>query len=173
MIIFIVVLWCLSSSYIALLSKLYADQTSQVQTDQRSKIFNIERGTKQGDPLSSLLFNCVSESIMRKVKAKWNDKGWGIPLHPHHITGNVLTNLRFADDILVLAASLPQVREMIADLSTVAQAVGLHLHPDKTKILHNGCHKIDRAHRRTPSNVQILDMTIDILPIHDSTKYLG
>ena len=59
------------SSYIGLLEKLYDNQTAHVKTDQHSRNFNISRGTKQGDPLSSLLFNCVSESVMRKVKAKW------------------------------------------------------------------------------------------------------
>ena len=41
-----------SPSYIQLLNKLYNNQTASVKTDTRSRLFNIERGTKQGDPLS-------------------------------------------------------------------------------------------------------------------------
>ena len=55
-------------SYVDLLDKLYSNQAAAVKTDCQSRIFNIGRGTKQGHPLSSLLFNCVSEGVMRNVK---------------------------------------------------------------------------------------------------------
>ena len=45
---------------------------------------------------------------------------------------------------------------------------GLHLHPDKTKILQNGHNR-----RRPPAKVTINGMNIDILRTTDSTKYLG
>jgi len=160
-------------SYVQLLSKLYNNQTAAVKTDVQSRLFNIERGTKQGDPLSSLLFNCVSESVMRKIKLKWNSKRWGLPLKPHHTDNTQLTNLRFADDLLLVATSLEHLTHMIGDLSTEAGKVGLQLHPDKTKILHNGHNTTSRARRRPPNNARIHNMTIDILPTTDATKYLG
>jgi hypothetical protein len=162
-----------TAAYISLLAKLYDHQTAAVKTDCTSRCFNIERGTKQGDPLSSLLFNCVSESVMRRVKAKWSEKHIGLPLQPHHTPTNTLTNLRFADDILLVATSLRQVSDMIADLSIEAGKVGLQLHPDKTNILHNNCHATTGTRRRIPNNVRVLDMTIAILPARDATKYLG
>jgi hypothetical protein len=91
------------STYTALLDKLYRNQTAAVKTDCESRPFAIERGVKQGDPLSSLLFNCVSESLMRKCKRKWESNNWGIPLQPANNTR--LTNLRFADDILLTSTS--------------------------------------------------------------------
>ena len=45
--------------YISLLKKIYRDQKASVQTDEESNIFDIRKGTNQGDPLSSLLFNTV------------------------------------------------------------------------------------------------------------------
>ena len=45
--------------YITLLKKIYTDQKASVQTDVESNMFEIKKGTKQGDPLSSLLFNTV------------------------------------------------------------------------------------------------------------------
>ena len=48
-----------------------------------------------------------------------------------------MTNLRFADDILLVAISLKHITEMLDDLSVEAAKVGLQLHPDKTQILHN------------------------------------
>ena len=38
--------------YVRLIQQLYAGQSGRVKTDKTSKAFNIERGTKQGDPLS-------------------------------------------------------------------------------------------------------------------------
>ena len=111
--------------YINLLDKLYTDQVGVVRTDRFSKEFNIEKGVKQGDPLSSLLFNCAAEQLMRTVKQRWRGKGHGVALKPND---ERLTNLRFADDILLITQSLPSTTEMISDLSIEARNIGLHLH---------------------------------------------
>ena len=42
-----------------LLQRLYRHQEGTVLTDKESDTFPIKRGTKQGDPLSSSLFNTV------------------------------------------------------------------------------------------------------------------
>ena len=63
--------------YTKLLQSMYKGQNAKVQTDVTSRLFNISRGTKQGDPISPLLFNAVVEALMRDVKEKWAKKGWG------------------------------------------------------------------------------------------------
>ena len=45
--------------YIHFLRKLYTNQKATVLTDEESDMFEIKKETKQGDPLSSLLFNTV------------------------------------------------------------------------------------------------------------------
>ena len=45
--------------YVSLLRKIYKDQKASVQTDEESESFDIQKGSKQGDPMSSLLFNTV------------------------------------------------------------------------------------------------------------------
>ena len=159
----------IDSSYIHLLTKLYDNQTAAVKTDYTSRHFNIERGVKQGDPLSSLLFNCVSESLMRRLKTTWQCKRHGLKLQPH--ATERLTNLRFADDILLISTSLPSLSNMIADLCSEANKIGLQLHPDKTKILHNAHCTAKRRH--IPNYTTINNLTVEILPTHSSTKYLG
>jgi len=155
--------------HIRLLEKLYMTQTATVKTDCTSRTFNIERGVKQGDPLSSLLFNSVTESLLRTTKQKWQIKRWGIRTHPNDNT--TITNLRFADDILLLSTSLPHITAMLTDLSIEAGKIGLQLHPDKTKILHNRIHNTLRTNAL--SQVRANGMDIEILPATGSTKYLG
>ena len=43
-----------------------ANRKEQVLTDKESDVFSIKRGTKQGDPLSSLLFNTVLQYSLRR-----------------------------------------------------------------------------------------------------------
>ena len=49
--------------------------------------------------------------------------------------GRKMTNLRFADDILLTARTLPQIKKMLGDVADAAGKVGLELHPGKAKIL--------------------------------------
>ena len=51
--------------YISLLKKLYKDQKASVLTDEESNMFEITNGTKQGDPLSSLLFSTVLQMALK------------------------------------------------------------------------------------------------------------
>ena len=57
--------------YVSLLRKLYKDQKASVQTDEESESFDIQKGSKQGDPMSSLLFNTVLQ--YSKKKTLYND----------------------------------------------------------------------------------------------------
>ena len=52
-----------------LLRNLYRDQKATVLTDEESDMFEIKKGTKQGDTLSSLLFNAV---LQKALKGKRN-----------------------------------------------------------------------------------------------------
>ena len=53
------------------LEKMYKDQKASVQTDEESEIFDIQKGSKQGDPLFSLLFNTVLQYALKNVVLKW------------------------------------------------------------------------------------------------------
>ena len=152
--------------YINLLDKLYDKQVGMVKTEKLSKQFSIQKGVKQGDPLSSLLFNSVSEHIMRPLKERWETKKYGINMGE---TKGTLTNLRFADDILLVSHSLASITQMLEDLSRQARMVGLSLHPDKTKILRNKW----SSNRHVPSHARADGMEIEIMKIEGHTKYLG
>ena len=122
--------------YVNLLRKIYKDQKASVQTDEESKIFDIQKGSKQGDPMSSLLCNTVLQySLKEEIQCWQKKKGTGIYLSNHD--RDCLTNLRFADDVTPPTTSKEQIRKMMCDFKKVTEKVGLRIHPDKTKILSN------------------------------------
>ena len=48
-----------------------------------------------------------------------------------------LTNLSFADGVLLFSTSPSKLRDMLKDFKRSTEKVGLEIHPDKTKILSN------------------------------------
>ena len=122
--------------YVSFLRKIYRDQKASVQTDEESNIFDIQKGSKQGDPMSSLLFNTVLQYSLKDEIQLWQKKkGMGIYLSDHD--RDCLTNLRFADDVILFATSVEQLRKRMYGFKKATEKVGLRIHPDKTKILSN------------------------------------
>ena len=95
-----------SEAYVALFKRSYSQQTAYVKADANSWVFDIGRGLKHGDRLSSLLFNCVLESCFRRIIADWARARVGFKLNDD---GEALTNLRFADDVILFSSTLTQV----------------------------------------------------------------
>ena len=120
-------------AYVRLLQRLYNHQEGTVLTDKESDVFSIRRRTKQGDPLSSLLFNTVLQYSLEEDLKRWQEKRKGIKLSD--AAEDCLTNLRFADDVLLFSTSLDKLRDMLCEFKISTEAVGLGIHPDKTKIL--------------------------------------
>lgn len=116
------------NSYIQILKNIYDNSTSRVKLDQLGPAISIRRGVKQGDPLSPKLFIAVLQSIMKNLN--WERKGI-------RIKDRYLSNLRFADDIVIFSESRKQLEEMINELMTVSNSIGLEMNASKTKILTN------------------------------------
>ena len=154
--------------YIDVLQRLYAEQSATVRAEKESKRFTIGRGTKQGDPVSPILFNTVVEVFMRKLKKKWDTRRQGFDLE--YGEPRRLQNLRFADDILLLGGTLGQVTSMLADLSAEAKAVGLEIHFGKTKILSN---VVDRKGPSRAREVEVAGQKVEVLQPGESVAYLG
>ena len=111
---------------------MYDGQQGVVCEDKESRWFNIGRGAQQGVPISPQLFNVVLEVVMRRLKAKWAAKRWGVEVEfgwPRQ-----LQNLRFADDLMLVGKTLGQAKQMLDDLMQEAGKAGLEVHADKTKI---------------------------------------
>ena len=86
-----------------------------------------ERGTPQGSPISPLLANL----FMHYAFDRWMDREH--PACPFE---------RYADDIIVHCDSHTQAQEVLAGIAERLGALGLELHPDKTRIVY--CKDADR-----------------------------
>ena len=80
-----------------------------------------------------------------------------------------LTNLRFADDVMLFATSKEQLRNMMYEIKKATEKVGLKIHPDKTKILSNQ----SNMNSNTRRYIQVGEMSIEILTKNESVKIFG
>ena len=85
-------------------------------------MFEIKKGTKQGDPLSSLLFNTVLQSSLKEITQRWQKKK-GMGIYPSDHDHDCLTNLRFADDVLLFATSKDQLQKMLYEFKESTEKV--------------------------------------------------
>jgi len=119
----------LSCGYVQLLREIYSGQTGLV-NDAIS--FPITRGVRQGDILSPILFNSALENAMQEWKAELSGHGFALD---EADSMERLTNIRFADDILLFGKSLEEAIDMIERLVRKLREYGLELNIKKTKMM--------------------------------------
>ena len=131
-------------------------------------MFEIKKGTKQGDLLSNLLFNTVLQNSLTDDIQRWQKKkGMGIYLSDHD--HDCLTNLRFADDVLLCASSKEQLQKQLCDFKKSTEKVGLGIHPEKTKILNNQ----SSLNSDTKKEIEIDNIKVGILTRGESARCFG
>lgn len=89
---------------------------------------NAGRGVRQGDLISPKLFTLVLEDIFKKLK--WENKAI-------NIQGEQLSNLRFADDVVIFGKDEQELIKMLEELHEAAAKVGLHINNTKTQFMTN------------------------------------
>lgn len=114
--------------YIRIIKNIYAKSTAKIKLEKEGKEIKINRGVRQGDPLSPKLFTAVLEEIFRKLN--WDHHGL-------NINGERLSHLRFADDIVLFAETKEHLQVMLIDLERESRKVGLTMNASKTKALTN------------------------------------
>jgi len=77
-------------------------------------------------------------------------------------------DLRFADDLLLVAGSLHQAKGMLKDLMVTAKEYGLEVHTGKTKILWNG-----QGRGTSTATAEVESCSFEVLTGDGSTEYLG
>ncbi|CAM4863714.1 unnamed protein product [Rotaria socialis] len=117
---------------ITLLQKIYEKSQSAVRIGRdNGEWFRTDVGTRQGDPLSPLLFIAYLERVMDQVR----QNTCGI-----NISGILINNLRFADDIDLIDEDVSSLQRQLELTKTAAEQAGLILNINKTKTMINFLH---------------------------------
>ena len=77
-----------------------------------------------------------------------------------------LTNLRFADDLLIIAETEKQLATMVGELAEETERIGLEMHMGKTKVLTTE-QAGDRAKKRT---MRIKESKIEINLVYSRSR---
>jgi len=145
-----------------IISQLYWGQSAFINIDgEQSRDIEILRGVRQGCVLSPMLFNVYSEHIFKKALEN-SDKGI-------LVNGQLLNNVRYADDTIIIAGSLEDLQELMIQVANTSAEYGLDLNAKKTKYmvisknptpnrcLHVSQHKIERVQKYTYLGTQLSD----------------
>ena len=126
------------ANIVAALRSLYRGMTAQVALwpGMNSRDLRVERGVRQGDPLSSLLFNLVLNEVLREVQVVWHKRGYGTNVGMS-LSGHRLTDVAFADDMTIVARIWLSMKRMLRMLREALSKRGLTLHPTKCKVQTN------------------------------------
>ena len=115
-----------------LLRNLYAGQRATVRTGLgTTDWFQIGKGVCQGCILSPCLFNLYAEYIIRNAGLEETQAGI-------KIARRNINNLRYADDITLMAESEEELKSLLMKVKEESKKVGLKLNIQKMKIMASG-----------------------------------
>ena len=100
-------LYGVKPAYVRLLQRLSNHQDGTVLTDKESDLFPIKRRTKQTTRCLLFCSTAVLQFSLEGDVKRWQEKQKGIRLSDK--TEDCLTNLRFADDVLLVSTSLERI----------------------------------------------------------------
>ena len=117
-----------SSHIIDLIKTLYSKQKAAVKTTHHlTDWVDTQQGVRQGCILSPHLFNIYSEQTMRNTL---EDFRGGV-----RIGGRVITNLRYADDVVLIAGGIEEWQELVNRVNRDSVRFGLSLNASTTKVM--------------------------------------
>ncbi|KAL9226247.1 hypothetical protein vseg_002079 [Gypsophila vaccaria] len=124
--------------------------------------FQGQRGLRQGDPLSPLIFTLCMEYLTRTIKYA----AMRYPFHYHPMCKELkLANLMFADDILLFCkGDVQSIMTLLRAYSTFSKTSGLRINPSKSNAYFRGVNEDTKKHI-----LSISGFTEGALPF----KYLG
>ena len=143
----------------------YHLSTTSVRTKSNSTApIRIERGVKQGCPLSPILFNLVMEVLIRAAE--------GVERAGYRIANSVVKSLAYADDLCILASSPPKLQEMLDRVYRASKWAGVAFSPRKCASL--SLERSYRARQRVASQAYHLGETaVPTMAWENRYKYLG
>lgn len=133
--------WGFGPHFLQWISSLYNHLQAYIKySGFRSDYFQIQRGTRQGCPLSPLIFALVIEPLAALIRASPDIKGLEIAFTSHKIC-------LFADDALLFVTSphttLPNLFQILDKFANVS---GLEVNQSKSKALNVSLPQLDLNH---------------------------
>jgi len=122
-----------------------------------SDSFEVKEGLKQGDALSTLLFNCALEGAMRRAGIQTS----------RTLATSCVQILGFADDLDIVSRTYNGIVDTYTSLKREAARVGLIINENKTKYMKTGRATVPQQQE---NKVVIDNQTFDIV---DEFVYLG
>ena len=111
---------------VRLLASLYMNQTACIRRDgEYSDYIKIRRGVRQGCVMSPDLFNYYSEMILQELEVEKGMK----------VGGQNNTNLRYADDTILLAKSEEDLQKLLDVVVRESELKGLSINCKKTECM--------------------------------------
>ena len=119
---------CYPDKIVRLLQALYQISTSAVRVDDNiTEWFRTLTGLRQGCILSPQLFNILLELVISLAIQDLSIIGI-------NLQGMTINNLRFADDIVLLADSVEDLLTLVTNIHTVSRKFGLTINKGNTEV---------------------------------------
>ncbi|KAE9527065.1 hypothetical protein AGLY_013713 [Aphis glycines] len=113
-----------------IIHSLYKNQTACIKKGEITTNALINKGVEQGCTLSPPLFNYYIEKVINIVKERVTRLNVGIK-----IGGEIVSIIRFADDIVVIAESEGDLQRAVEEMDEMLRTSEMKINSIKTKIL--------------------------------------
>ena len=135
-----------------------------IQSGHLSSFFNIQRGCRQGDPLSPYLFVICAEFLATRIKNNKNIKGITINNIEFKIS-------QYADDTsAILDGSETSLNHTLIELNYFSRISGLNINFDKTQLVWIGAEKFSTRSIKTKWKLSWGNYKFKLLGIHFNTE---
>ena len=137
------------------------------------RLFSVNRGVLQGDPLSSVVFNCVMALVMSSQRRQF---GVGRTGNSREVNNDarITTYASYADDTILMAETRLEMQSNFAELQAALEKVGLRLNAKKCATF-----ELDKAGKqkktfvRSEPFLKVEKVNVPALGERDFYKYLG